>query len=107
MSIRFEDFYKKGDGGFHYFLTHTIMNTKWFLTWIMKKILQPETKYSDYASSIYPQMATVRNNTIFKNENDEMPNFDFNRSKNYHFDATKFGIWLKDNFCTKRCKTYC
>ncbi len=101
LSIRFEDFYKKGDGGFHYPFGDAYYNEyyKGRLTWIMKKVLQPETPYSDYASSIYPQMALVRNNTIFKNENDEMPNFDFNRSVAYHFDATKFGIWLKDNFC--------
>ena len=49
MSIRFEDFYKKGDGGFHYpFAPYEDECLNGFKTWIMKKILYPDTKFSDY-----------------------------------------------------------
>ena len=101
MSIRFEDFYKKGDGGFHYpfgeaYYSDYFQGRK---TWIMKKILQPETPYYDYAESMYPIMSLVRNKTIVPHNNHNLPLHNFDRNVAYHFDATKFGIWLRDNFC--------
>ncbi|MDA8552762.1 tryptophan 7-halogenase, partial [bacterium] len=44
-------------------------------------------------------MALVNNNTLFKNENNELEYFDFKYHVAYHFDATKFGLWLKDQYC--------
>jgi tryptophan halogenase len=46
-------------------------------------------------------MALVNANKCFYNENDEIP-FRFNRDTAYHFDATKFGIWLRDHYCLPR-----
>lgn len=101
LSIRFEDFYKKGDGGFHYPFGKPYFKEyyKGRQTWIMKKILYPETPYFDYAESMYDIMSLVKHNTIFKNENKELPNFSFDNDVAYHFDATKFGLWLKNNYC--------
>jgi len=101
LSIRFEDFYKKGDGGFHYPFGQSY-HSEYFKgrqTWIMKKVLYPETPYSDYAESMYDTMSLVKHNTIFKNETKELPNFNFDWYVAYHFDATKFGLWLKNNYC--------
>ena len=42
-------------------------------------------------------MSLVNNNRIFKNKNNELINFDFKNDTAYHFDAIKFGIWLKDS----------
>ena len=104
MSIRFEDFYKKGDGGFHYpfGVPYEDECLNGFKTWIMKKILYPDTKFSDYAECMFPQMGLVNNNTIYKNENNEFPRFSFQEDVAYHFDATKFGIWLRDHFCVPK-----
>mgnify|MGYP001218357425 FL=1 len=104
MSIRFEDFYKKGDGGFHYPFGTPYEDEclNGFKTWIMKKILYPDTKFSDYAECMFPQMGLVNNNTIYKNENNEFPGFSFKEDVAYHFDATKFGIWLRDHFCVPK-----
>ena len=101
LSIRFEDFYKKGDGGFHYPFGNAYYNEYYQgrLTWTMKKVLQPETPYFDYAESMYPIMALVRNKTLITNHNHELPSFNIDKNVAYHFDATKFGIWLRDNFC--------
>ena len=44
-------------------------------------------------------MALVNNNVLFKNENNELENFDFKNFVAYHFDATKFGLWLKEHYC--------
>jgi hypothetical protein len=46
---------------------------------------------------MYDIMSLVKHNNIFKNETKELPNFSFNNDVAYHFDATKFGLWLKNN----------
>jgi tryptophan halogenase len=93
LSIKFTDFYKKGEA-FHYpFGIPALAQTKSDANdWWFKKMLHPKTPYSDYADCIYPlQMAYVNQNK-----------FDINEvSKAYHFDATKFGLWLKNNYCKK------
>ena len=98
LSIRFEDFYKKGDGGFHYPFGGIVENEKLGKKqlWFLKKYLQPETPITDYSNSLYQNMALVNNNVLFKNENKELDYFDFKYHVAYHFDATKFGLWLRD-----------
>ena len=93
LSIKFTDFYKKGEA-FHYpfgkpVLAQTRSETN---DWWFKKMLHPKTPYSDYADCVYPlQMAYVNQNE-----------FDINEvQRAYHFDATKFGLWLKNNYCKK------
>ena len=67
--------------------------------WFLKKHLNPETPIQNYADSLYQNMAMVNNNTLFKNEKKELEHFDFKYHVAYHFDATKFGLWLKNNYC--------
>lgn len=99
MSIRFEDFNKKGES-FHYPFgppyeddLHAGIND-----WYFKKMMEPKTPISNYAEFLYPGMALVNNNTIGSN-NGELGNFDLERNTAYHFDATKFGQWLKNKMC--------
>jgi len=104
LSIRFEDFYKKGDGGFHYPFGDVIETKKLGLKqlWFLKKHLKPETPITNYANSLYQNMALVNNNVLFKNEKNELDHFDFQQHTAYHFDATKFGLWLRDYYCKPR-----
>jgi len=104
LSIRFEDFYKKGDGGFHYPFGDVVENENlgYKQLWFLKKHLNPKTSIKDYANSHYQNMALVNNNVLFKNENRELEHFDFKCHTAYHFDATKFGLWLKDYYCLPR-----
>ena len=110
LSIRFTDFYKKGES-FHYpFGTPLIrespdgpvqiqgVNDGWY-DWWYKKAIFPETPYTDYANSYSPQMALVNQNKLSFNENQQYDNFRWTRDTAFHFDATKFGIWLRDNYC--------
>ena len=101
LSIRFEDFYKKGDKGFHYpfgsVVENKLIGSKEF--WFVKKKFFPKTPLSDYATSISPNMALVNNNVLFKNENQELFSFNFKRDVAYHFHASKFGEWLRDYYC--------
>ena len=77
LSIRFEDFYQKGDGGFYYpFGQPFVENNRSKLNdWHFKKMLYPETPVSDYAECHYPQMALVSQNKLCKNEDGRLPQF--------------------------------
>lgn len=99
LSIKFTDFYKKGES-FHYpfGLPYLEGNKALLNDWWFKKFYYPKTPYSDYADCHYPQMALVNSNKCFYNENNEIP-FRFDMDTAYHFDATKFGLWLKDYYC--------
>ena len=102
LSIKFTDFYKKGES-FHYpFGGPDITgNTKGLNDWWFKKFARPHTPYSDYASSLFPLMALVNKNKLFFNEENILP-FEFKKNTAFHFDATKFGLWLRDYYCIPR-----
>jgi len=103
LSIKFTDFYKKNGEHFHYPFGSPVIenNTVGVNDWWFKKFNFPETKNSDYATSHYPQMALVNGNKCFFNENNEIP-FNFKKDTAFHFDATKFALWLKDHYCLPR-----
>lgn len=102
LSIKFTDFGKKGTS-FHYPFgePHTGGNQAGLNDWWFKKFLNPELDNSDYATCHFPQMALVNNNKIDYNYSQIIP-FDFDKHTAYHFDATKFGIWLRDHYCLPR-----
>ena len=102
LSIKFTDFYKKGES-FHYpfGLPNTDNNLSVLNDWWFKKSLEPETPNSDYADCLYPQMALVNENKCFFNEDNRLP-FEFKKDTAFHFDATKFGLWLRDHYCIPR-----
>jgi tryptophan halogenase len=108
ISIRFEDFYKKGDGGFFYpFGTpyeSPYKNGK--TTWLIKKILEENTKNKDYVDCLYPFMSLIKNNTFSLNEENDIPNFNPKTDVTYHFDAIKFGLWLRDHYCIPKGVKY-
>lgn len=92
LSIKFTDFYKKGEA-FHYPFSSPELsqNNAGLNDWWFKKFVYPNTPNSDYADCIYPtQMAYVNQNK-----------FNPKQIYAYHFDATKFGIWLRDKYCKK------
>jgi len=99
LSIKFTDFYKKGEA-FHYPFGEPCLidNTSELNDWWFKKFLYPKTPYSDYATCNYPQMALVNRNKCFFNKDNIIP-FDFYKHTAFQFDATKFGLWLRDNVC--------
>jgi tryptophan halogenase len=100
LSIRFTDFYRKDAGSFHYPFGTPNTDGNHFAKndWYFKKMCNPETPVSDYAECIYPNMALVNANKISKNKENKFPGFIFGKDTAYHFDATKFGIWLRDTF---------
>ena len=99
LSIKFTDFYKKGEA-FHYpfGVPNLENNTSILNDWWFKKMNYPETPYSDYADSFFPQMELINNNKFSTNEDNIIP-FNFKKDSAFHFDATKFGLWLRDHYC--------
>lgn len=99
LSIKFTDFYKKGTH-FHYPFggAHIKGNINETNDWWFKKILYPKTKQTDFADTMYPAMALVNQNKMTNEPIHELP-FNYHTDTAYHFDATKFGIWLRDYFC--------
>jgi hypothetical protein len=104
MSIKFTDFYKKDSGGFHYPFGFPCLDgtVNGFNDWYVKKAKFPELEVSDYARTFFPALTLAEQNKISFNDNGKLNNFNFKRDVAYHFDATKFGIWLKNNYCIPR-----
>ena len=98
FTIRFINFNKMDSGRVEYpFSTPEPIDDNRFNLWYFKKLLHPETPNTDYADSYYPIMSLVNNNKVYKGK--ELGNFNFKRNTAFHFDATKFGLWLRDNIC--------
>tara|TARA_B100000953_G_scaffold54546_1_gene42470 strand:+ start:1819 stop:3390 length:1572 start_codon:yes stop_codon:yes gene_type:complete len=99
LSIQFTDFYKKGES-FHYPFGRAITdNTReGFNDWWYKKFFHPETPYTDYADCYFPQMLLANQNKLNK--------LILNFYSAFHFDATKFGLWLRDFYSLPRGITH-
>jgi flavin-dependent dehydrogenase len=104
LSIKFTDFYKKDSGGFHYPFgnPYTEGTLQGVSDWYIKKINNPDLPLSDYAETFFPSMALVNQNKINLNTSGKLGNFNFKQNAAYHFDATKFALWLKEKYCIPR-----
>lgn len=106
LSIRFQDFFKKGDGGYHYpfGVPDFTGNQAWFNDWVFKKTLNPEIPVSDFADSYYPSMSLVKHNTLLDPEvadDYRLGTFSFKNDVAYQINAVKFGLWLCNSFKNK------
>lgn len=104
MSIKFTDFYEKDYGGFHYpfgdpELTDTVQGIE---DWFFKKALYPELSNENFARYYYPSAALYENSKFTLNKHNTYGKFDPKKHTAFHFDATKFGLWLKDHYCLPR-----
>jgi flavin-dependent dehydrogenase len=104
LSIKFTDWAGKGTGAFHYPFGDpwTVGTTFGINDWFVKKSKYPNTPNTDFNDCFYPAMQLIYNNKVTKNENNELPSFRYQNDVAYHFDATKFGAWLRDKFCIPR-----
>ena len=103
LSIAFENWYREDSGTFHYPFGMPIFPPNTGLDdWHFKKILYPETPVSDYAECFFPGMALVNQNKSLFTDNSSENEVQQQSKYSYQFDATKFGIWLKDNYCKSK-----
>lgn len=101
MSIKFTDFYKENSGSFYYPFGRPYVegDNNPFFYWHLKKYFYPETEISDFVKCLFPATSLFTKNKINENKFNEFDNYSFERDVAYHFDATKFGQYLKKYHC--------
>ncbi len=101
-SIKFTDWNKPGEA-FHYpfggyDFSETPNGTMDWFNWAARD--PDNTKASDFAEFYHPSVAMINQNKITRNKNNEVPGFNFDNDTAYHMDATLFGVFLKNTFCS-------
>ena len=101
MSIKFTDFYKKDAGGFQYPFGKPMIDgdRNPFHDWHLKKFFYPETPITDFVDCLFPQSALFNSNKFALNDFGDFDNYNPDDDVAYHFDAIKFGHWLRDTVC--------
>ena len=101
LSIKFTDFYKKDSGSFHYPFGSPVTNDARnpYFDWHLKKYYYPETPVEDMVRCLFPAAALFEQNKFSDNLSGEFNNFSSDDGVAYHFDAIKFGNWLKEKRC--------
>lgn len=103
MSIKFTDFYEKDGGAFHYpFGVPYTKDVDGMHDWFIKKHIYPDTPIEDYVRCYFPSAALFEQNKFSLNKYGQFDNYNPDWDVAYHFDATKFGLWLKNNYCLPR-----
>lgn len=108
LAIKFTNFYDKDSGSFYYpfgipYLQGAPLGLN---SWFLHKYLNPKTPVDDFTDTFFPAMQLIKNNKFSENKDKELGNFRPDTDVAYHFDATKFGAWLRDNFCVPRGVTH-
>jgi tryptophan halogenase len=104
MSIKFTDFYEKDAGGFHYpcgrpFIDGTINGMN---DWLVKKALYPDTPIDDFVHCFFPAAPLWDQNKFSLNKYGMFDSYNPDNDVEYHFDAQKFGLWLRERYCKPR-----
>ena len=105
VSIVFKNFYKEsGEPEFQYpFGPPMLEGTKWGLQdWLIKKVMYPETPNTEYAESYFPQAHLAKHGRFSDNEHKGFNNFRPELDTALHFDAIKFGGWLKEHYAVPK-----
>lgn len=104
LGIEFVDFYEKDSGSFLYpFGIADTSDTLWGMQdWMIEKYCYPEISNQTFAESYFPASFMIKHNTFYDNEDNVLPNFDPRVHTAFHFDANKFGLWLKNRYCIPR-----
>ncbi len=105
MSIKFTDFYDKDDGGFHYPFGRPYQedeNDPVLRAWYAMREYMPELPRTSLVDMLFPASKLWEKNKFSENANGEFGRFDVTNDVSYHFDATKFAEWLKEEYCLPR-----
>jgi len=97
VSIQFTDFKEKGHVFQYPFGKFDYSNDKTPESWAYIKNLFPE--FDQTYSEFYNPITYLASTNKMIVDNSIVRNFNFNNDTAYHFDAQKFGEWLKNNIC--------
>lgn len=104
VSISFTDFREKGSqfqypfgAGTHLSDEHSPLGLD---TWpILRQLDREKNPPERFAQFYNPVTYLANSNKLTDNTDESIPLFDFKNDTAYHFDSTKFGIYLRDKIC--------
>ncbi len=104
LSVEFNDFNFVGDGGFHYPMGAPEFRNKddKYLDWKVMKRIFPNIPRQDFVRSHHPISAVFEQNKVDENLDGTFGKFRLHADAAYHFDASKVGPWLRENYCKPR-----
>jgi Tryptophan halogenase len=95
LAIKFENFLGEGHECYYPF-GKVIFDKDKYLTWARRRVISPEIGVP-FADTFFANMSLIRSNKMKKDSDT------FNHNNHaLHFDATKFGVWLRENYCKPR-----
>lgn len=84
-----------------------LSGTQWGLEdWQIRKQLSPDLPLTDYSESYFPQAFLLKHNRYSENLDGSFDHFNPDLERALHFDAAKFGEWLKTKYCLPRGVNY-
>lgn len=100
-SIAFTDFYRKGSGRIHYPFGRPFLDDceYGFNDWHIMKFFYPWLPAGDFAYSYNPSTTFAEMSVMVDHNDGTFDNFNPREDVAYHIDATKFGQWLKNEYC--------
>lgn len=105
LSVKFNDFYYLGDGGFHYPFGKPLLENlgnSGIEAWDIVKYYNKNLSKDDFTKSYFPAYELFTNNKVDENTNGKFDNFNFSTDVGYHLDANKLGVFLKNGYCLPR-----
>lgn len=107
LSIKFTDFYAKGEEFFYPFGIKDLQNCQQGISdWYVKKTLDPNTPILDFYESFYSTMPFILQSKIYDNADGQLPGFSWKNDAAYHMDAALFGEFLRERYCEPRGIVY-
>lgn len=107
LSIKFTDFFAKGEEFFYPFGIKDTQNCQQGIAdWFVKKIQQPDTPILDFYENFYSTIPFITQSKIYDNADGQLPGFSFKNDAAYHMDAALFGEFLRERYCEPRGVVY-
>lgn len=70
--------------------------------WYFKKAIDPSTTDESFIDYFFPQAYCMRTGRVATGKPSELEPFRFDTDVSFQFDATKFGLWLAENYAKPR-----
>jgi Tryptophan halogenase len=103
LSIKFTDFYTKGEEFYYPFGIKDLQNCQQGTAdWYVKKVQNPDTPIMDFYESFYSTMPFITQSKIYDNADGQLPGFSWRNDVAYHMDAALFGEFLRERYCEPR-----
>ena len=103
LSIKFTDFYTKGEEFYYPFGIKDLQNCQQGTAdWYVKKTKNPDTPIMDFYESFYSTMPFITQSKIYDNADGQLPGFSWKNDVAYHMDAVLFGEFLRERYCEPR-----